>query len=59
MIELIKDFKIKDATMLLALTKHMMDPANLFLRGRGIAKKLRSKGSEEKAQASTSTLSYA
>ena len=35
MTELIKDFEIKDATMLLALTKYVMDPANLcFLVGR-------------------------
>lgn len=30
MTELIKDFEIKDATMLLALTQYVMDPANLF-----------------------------
>lgn len=30
MLSMMKDFELKDATMLLALAKHMMDRANFF-----------------------------
>lgn len=56
MLSMMKDFELKDATMLLALAKHMMDRANFFFFLAHIQN--RHKGLEGESIIPMPTLSY-